>query len=174
MAEKKSRLTLVEFNKANIAKGRHVLIMESLESRRAVSLNANVFSIGRHPHNDLVLGDRFVSRHHATFAWMKYSQGADIDYSYWLIDGKGKRKRSRNGIDINGKRKTLHRLISGDIIKIGDNIRITYNYITYSTNTNNIFKHCNEQKVPFPSNTQEKSYKDTVVMDSSFSRNNFL
>ena len=172
MAEKKSRLTLVELNKADIAKGRHVLIVESPESRRAVSLNANVFSIGRHPHNDLALGDRLVSRHHATVAWMKYSQGADIDYSYWLIDGKGKRKRSRNGIYVNGKKKTLHRLTSGDTIKIGDNIRITYSYITYSTNTNYIFNHCNDAKVPLKT-INRKSYKDTVVIDNSFSRNNF-
>ena len=173
MAEKKSRLTLVELNKADIAKGRHVLIVESPESRRAVSLNANVFSIGRHPHNDLTLGDRLVSRHHATVAWMRYSKGTDIDYSYWLIDGKGKRKRSRNGIYINGKRKTLHRLISGDIIKIGDNIRITYSYITYSTNTSYIFNHYDNEKVPLKTINRKKSNKDTVVIDNSFSRNSF-
>lgn len=173
MAEKKSRLTLVKLNKADLVKGKHVLIVESPESRRAVSLNANVFSIGRHPHNDLALGDRLVSRHHATVAWMKYSQGTNIDYSYWLIDGKGKRKRSRNGIYINGKRKTLHRLIPGDIIRIGDNIRITYNYITYSTNTDYFPNSSNREKVTLKTINRKKAYKDTVVIDNAFFRNNF-
>ena len=57
MADKKPKLTLIKLNKADLAKGRHVLIVESPESRRAVSLNVNVFSIGRHPNNDLVISD---------------------------------------------------------------------------------------------------------------------
>ena len=103
MADQKSKLTLVKLNKADLAKGRHVLIVESPESRRAVSLNVNVFSIGRHPHNDLIVSDALASRHHATVAWMRYTEGTDkSDYSYWIIDGKGKRQRSRNGILVNG------------------------------------------------------------------------
>ena len=49
MADKKSKLSLVKFNKADLAKGRHILIIESPESRRAVALNVSVFSLGRHP-----------------------------------------------------------------------------------------------------------------------------
>ena len=175
MADKKSKLTLVKLNKADIAKGRHVLIVESPESRRAVSLNVNVFSIGRHPHNDLVLSDQLASRHHATVAWMRYTEGIDkIDYSYWIIDGKGKRKRSRNGIYVNGKKKSLHRLTSGDIVKIGDNIKIAYNYITYSTDSSQFLNYCSGDKAPLKSIVKNKtSFKDTVVLDNAFAKNDF-
>lgn len=174
MADNKSKLTLVKLNKADLAKGRHVLIVESPESRRAVALNVNVFSIGRHPHNDLVISDQLASRHHATVAWMRYSEGDDkVDYSYWIIDGKGKRQRSRNGIYINGKKKPLHRLTSGDIIWIGDNIKISYNYITYSTDSSQFLNYCSEAKAPFQSSLKNpKSYKDTVVLESAFENNN--
>ena len=170
MADKKSKLTLVKLNKADLAKGRHVLIVESPESRRAVSLNVNVFSIGRHPHNDLVISDQLASRHHATVAWMRYSEGGDkTDYSYWIIDGKGKRKRSRNGIFVNDKRKSLHRLTSGDVVRIGDNIKISYNYITYSTDSSQFLNYCSENKSAYRSPVQhQKSYKETIVIEDAF------
>jgi pSer/pThr/pTyr-binding forkhead associated (FHA) protein len=173
MADNKSKLTLVKLNKADLAKGRHVLIVESSESRRAVALNVNVYSIGRHPHNDLVISDRLASRHHATVAWMRYTEGAEkTDYSYWIIDGKGKRQRSRNGIYVNGKKKSLHRLTSGDIIWIGDNIKIAYNYITYSTDSSQFLNYCSEAKTPFQSSLQNpKSYKDTLAIEGAFPHN---
>ena len=172
MADKKSKLTLVQLNKADLAKGRHVLIVESPESRRAVSLNVNVFSIGRHPHNDLVISDQLASRHHATVAWMRYSEGADkVDYSYWIIDGKGKRKRSRNGIYINGKQKSLHRLVSGDLIRIGESIKISYSYIAYSTDSSQFLNYCNAERASIKSSHNQKSYKETVVIEDPFPRN---
>ncbi|MEL6441176.1 MAG: FHA domain-containing protein [Cyanobacteria bacterium J06621_8] len=168
MTDKKSQLTLVKLNKADLAKGRHVLIVESSESRRAVSLNVNVFSIGRHPNNDLVVSDPLASRHHATLAWMRYSEGAArTDYSYWIIDGKGKRKRSRNGIYVNGQRKSLHRLVSGDIIKIGNGIKISYSYITYSTDSSQFLNYCGGSRAGYkPIFTDKKSYKETIVLDN--------
>ena len=167
MADKKSKLTLVELNKADLAKGRHVLIVESPESRRAVSLNVNVFSMGRHPNNDLILNDPLASRHHATVAWMRYTDdGYKSDYSYWIIDGKGKRKRSRNGIVVNGKKKSLHRLTSGDIVLIGNNIKISYSYIAYSTDNSQFLNYCNEEKAEYnPIFTNDKSYKETAIID---------
>ena len=169
MAEKKPKLTLVKLNKADLAKGRHVLIVESPESRRAVSLNANVFSVGRHPNNDLVINDSLASRHHATVAWMRYSEGGDkSDYSYWIIDGKGKRQRSRNGISINGSKKSLHRLVSGDIIHIGNSIKIAYSYITYSTDSSQFLRYCDEEKAAYkPINSIDKSSKETVIIEDT-------
>ena len=169
MADKKSKLTLVKLNKADLAKGRHVLIVESPESRRAVSLNVNVFSIGRHPHNDLMINDPLASRHHATVAWMRYTEGeGKSDYSYWIIDGKGKRKRSRNGILINGDRKSLHRLVSGDTIKIGNGIKISYSYITYSTDSSQFLKYCDGDKTAYkPINPITKASKETIVLDDT-------
>ena len=172
MADTKSKLTLVKLNKADLAKGKHVLIVESPESRRAVSLNSHVFSLGRHPHNDLVVNDPLASRHHATIAWMRYTEdGQKVDYSYWIIDGKGKRKRSRNGIIINGKKKSLHRLVSGDVIHIGKGIKFSYNYITYTTDSSQFLNYCDKDRTEYrASSSKEKSYKETIVIEDAFTK----
>lgn len=173
MADKQSKLTLVQLNKADLAKGRHVLIVESSESRRAVSLNVNVFSIGRHPNNDLVIIDPLASRHHATVAWMRYTEGGlRSDYSYWIIDGKGKRKRSRNGINVNGTKKSLHRLVSGDIIRIGQGIKISYSYITYSTDSSQFLNYFGNRTPEYkPIFNNQKSYKETLVLNDGAATN---
>ena len=170
MVDTKSKLTLVKLNKADMAKGRHVLIVESPESRRAVSLNSHVFSIGRNPNNDLVINDPLASRHHATVAWMRYTEdGQKADYSYWIIDGKGKRKRSRNGIIINSKKKSLHRLCAGDIIRIGDGIKISYSYVTYTTDSSQFLKYCDKDRTEYKApSSQTKSYKETIVIEDAF------
>ena len=170
MVDNQSKLTLVNINKADLAKGRHVLIVESPESRRAVSLNANVFSIGRHPNNDLVISDSLASRHHATVAWMRYTEGSKSDYSYWIIDGKGKRKRSRNGVFVNGVKKTLHRLTSGDVVSLGNNIKISYSYIPYSTDNSQFLNYCdrggsNNEYQPLV--RKDKSLQETVFEDTA-------
>lgn len=165
MTAVKSKLTLVKFNKANLLEGRHILIVESPDSRRAVSLNTGVFLIGRHPNNNLLVSDKLISRHHATIAWMRYTgSSGQHDYSYWIIDGKGKRKRSRNGVFINGKKKTLHRLSSGDVISLGQSIKITYNYITYSPETSGFINYCDTQKQQYPSKN-DSSFNDTIIHD---------
>lgn len=167
MATVKSKLTLVNFNKANLLEGRHILIVESPDSRRAVALSGAVFLIGRHPSNNLVLSDKLISRHHATIAWMRYTgSSGQHDYSYWIIDGKGKRKRSRNGIFVDGKKKTLHRLGSGDIVNLGKSIKITYSYITYSSETSGFIDYCDTQKQKY-SSKNDTNYKETIVYDNS-------
>ncbi|MEM8829668.1 MAG: FHA domain-containing protein [Cyanobacteria bacterium P01_G01_bin.19] len=170
MVDTKSKLTLVKLNQADMAKGRHVLIVESPESRRAVSLNSHVFSIGRHPNNDLVINDPLASRHHATVAWMRYTEdGQKADYSYWIIDGKGKRKRSRNGILVNSKKKSLHRLTAGDVIRIGTGIKISYNYVTYTTDSSQFLKYCEKDRTEYKAPSSKKqSYKETVVIEDAF------
>lgn len=169
MTNKTSKLSLVKFNKANLTKGRHILIVESLESRRAVALNATVFSIGRHPNNALVLTNHMVSRHHATVAWLKYTEKSKNDqrndYCYWIIDGKGKSKRSRNGISINGEKKSLHRLKSGDLITIGKEIKITYNYISYSSETRDFIDYCDSEKPQYYA-PKNDSHQDTMVINN--------
>lgn len=165
MSEKKPKLTLVKLNQADLLKGRHILIVESSDSRRAVALNSTVFSIGRHPQNSLVINNKIVSRHHATIAWLKYTEKAEkSDYCYWIIDGKGKRKRSRNGISINQEKKSLHRLQSGDIITIGEDIKITYNYIAYTTETQSFLQYCSSDKTEYRS-SHDVNYKETTVID---------
>lgn len=167
MADKQPKLTLVKFNKADLTRGKHILIVESPESRRAVSLNTSVFSVGRHPNNDLVINDQLASRHHATIAWMRYTKNErQSDYSYWIIDGKGKSKRSLNGISVNGKKKSLHRLTSGDIILIGTDLKISYSYIVQSTETSQFLNYCDAAKPQYAS-SGDKNYEETVIIEDT-------
>lgn len=164
MIEGKAKLSLAKLSDSDQQAGRHILIVESSDSRRAVALNRNVFSVGRHPQNSLVINDKLASRHHATIAWLQYAENLDRkDYCYWIIDGKGKRKRSKNGILINGEKKSLHRLKSGDIITIGVDTKITYNYIKSTTETQSFLKYCGRDKAEYRSK-QKLSYKETTSM----------
>ena len=63
-------------------------------------------------------------------------------------------------------RKSLHRLQSGDIINIGPDIKMTYNYITYSTDTNDFLNYCDSDKNHYQPNN-EKNYKETAVISDS-------
>ena len=122
---------------ANTLTGRPILIVESFELRQTVALNAKIFSIGRHPKCSLVINNKMISRHHATIAWLE-DKDNEQKYAYWLIDGKGQRQRSRNGVFVNGKKTVLHRLRSGDIISLGNETKITYNYIADTTENSHI------------------------------------
>lgn len=164
MSEQKPKLTLAQFSEDNLQAGRHIFIVEAADSRRAVALNSAVFSIGRHPQNSLVINSKMISRHHATVAWLQYTEkSGEKDYCYWIIDGKGKRKRSRNGIHINGEKKSLHRLQSGDVITIGTETKITYNYIPNTKETQSFLKYCSSEKTEYRSD-KEVNYKETTFI----------
>ena len=102
-----------------------LLIVESLGSKRTLTLNSRLFSIGRHPKCSLVIKDSLISRHHATIAWLRDRDCSD-NYYHWIIDGKGSRLRSKNGVFVNGLRTFLHRLCSEDVISFGSDTTITY------------------------------------------------
>ena len=167
MSEQKSKLTLSQFSTQNHSEGRHILIIEATVSRRALVLSDTVFSIGRHPQNSLVIDSKMISRHHATIAWLKYTDksGKD-DYCYWVIDGKGKRQRSRNGISVNGEQKLLHRLESGDVINLGSETKITYSYIQNNSETQTFLKYSGDEKAEYKSQAED-SFSKTTVIDSS-------
>ncbi|OOG23733.1 hypothetical protein B1C78_10595 [Thioalkalivibrio denitrificans] len=76
-----------------------------------VELGPGETTIGRAPHNDIVLGDRAVSGRHAS---VHLAQGQAV-----LRDLK-----STNGTQVNGRRITTHTLSDGDVIAIA-NYRIT-------------------------------------------------
>ncbi len=164
MSEQKPKLTLSQFSEHNHSEGRHILIIEASISRRALVLSNTVFSIGRHPQNSLVINSKMISRHHATIAWLKYTdQSGKDDYCYWLIDGKGKRQRSRNGVKVNGEQKSLHRLQSGDVINLGNETKITYSYIQNTTETQTFLKYCSTEKTQYKSQTEDSFSKTTVI-----------
>ena len=136
-----SKISLAKITKLDFTKGRPVLIVEYPGFKKSFSLNKEVFSIGRHPDNSLVLDDKQVSRCHATIAWLEHQDNhGTLHRAYWIIDGRGKKHRSSNGIFINGVRKFNHRLRNGDIIAIANNIKITYKFLAYNTCNNAMLK----------------------------------
>lgn len=137
----KSKISLAKITQLDFTKGRPVLIVEYPGFKKSFSLNKEVFSIGRHPNNSLVLEDKQVSRCHATIAWLEHQdQQSNLHRAYWIIDGRGKKQRSSNGIFINGARKFHHRLRNGDIIAIANNIKITYKFMAFNTQSNAMLK----------------------------------
>ena len=136
-----SKISLAKITKLDFTKGRPVIIVEFPGFKKSFTLNQKIFSIGRHPNNSLVLEDKQVSRCHATIAWLKYqdSQG-NWQRGYWIIDGRGSKQRSRNGIFINGIKQSNYRLRDGDVITIGNNIKMTYEFVTYNTQNNAMLK----------------------------------
>ena len=136
-----SKFPLTKITQLDFAHGTPVLIVEFSGSKKSFNLNKEVFSIGRHPNNSLVLKDKYVSRYHATIIWLEYQdEWGNLQRTYCIIDGRGKEQRSRNGIFINGTKKSNHRLRNGDVITIGNNIKITYRFVAYNTQNNNMLK----------------------------------
>lgn len=136
-----SKVSLAKITKLDFTIGRPVLILEFPGCKKSFTLNREVFSIGRHPENSLVLDDKQVSRCHAMIAWLKsQDRHGNWQRNYWIIDGKGSKQRSRNGIFINGVKKVNYILRNEDIITIANNIQITYRFITYNTDNNKMLK----------------------------------
>ena len=135
------KFSLAKITEHDFAKEISVLIVELPGFKKGYNLNREVFCIGRHPSNSLVFEDKLVSRCHATIAWLQYQDShGNWERAYWIIDGKGKQRRSRNGILINGTKKSTHRLNDGDIITIGKNIKLTYRIFIKNTYNDNLLK----------------------------------
>lgn len=77
-----------------------------INNNEQIALDADIINIGRHPDNQIILEDPYLSRHHVQ---LRLHQGA-----YILFD-----TRSRGGTQVNGVHVQEHRLSSGDVIKIG-------------------------------------------------------
>ncbi len=100
----------------------HVLIVKEQCSERIIILNKDKYSLGRNPHNDIVIEDKQVSRYHATI--IKQQEAIARDY-FWIYDGDLK-KRSSNGLMVNQRFCDRHCLKKGDLILLGHNVRLQY------------------------------------------------
>ncbi len=83
-----------------------------VDGKRSVQLRGEVFNIGRHPDNDLVLDDPRVSRHHVQ---IRLRHGRFTVYD----------RHSRAGTIINGQKINEHILTPGDVMRLGS-ISILY------------------------------------------------
>lgn len=77
-----------------------------IDGQRTVPINRDIFNIGRHPDNNLVISDVRVSRYHLQ---IRLRQDRFV-----LFD-----KQSRGGTYVNGQRVNEHILAPGDVIRIG-------------------------------------------------------
>ncbi|MBN2470897.1 MAG: FHA domain-containing protein [Anaerolineae bacterium] len=83
-----------------------------VNGQRSVVLSGEVFNIGRHPDNDLVLDEPRVSRHHVQ---IRHRHGRFVLYD----------RQSRAGTVVNGQKINEHILTPGDVMRLGS-ISILY------------------------------------------------
>ncbi|PZD75247.1 Glycogen accumulation regulator GarA [Acaryochloris thomasi RCC1774] len=110
-----------------IAPERHVLVIDN-GNRRAISLDAAAYSIGRDPSNAIVLDTVTVSRKHAIL--LRLPIPGENRYRYRLIDGDSNGQPSANGVFVNQQRCNSHELVNGDIIGLGRKIQASYLTVT--------------------------------------------
>ncbi|MGK7907975.1 MAG: FHA domain-containing protein [Synechococcus sp.] len=106
---------------------RHVLVIEDNSGRRAVSLEAATYSLGRDPSSALVLHSNYVSRQHAIL--LRVPVPGQANHLYRILDGNSRGELSTNGLTINGKRQTSYDLEHGDTIAFSRDAVATY-YMT--------------------------------------------
>ncbi|MBR8827216.1 MAG: EAL domain-containing protein [Gomphosphaeria aponina SAG 52.96 = DSM 107014] len=112
---------------------RHTLTIETGNKSKKILLEEQVYSLGRHSSNAIILSDSKVSRNHGTLLQVKYK---DQDEVFWIIDGDLKGNRSTNGLFVNGKRCLSHELKSGDVILFGSGaVRGKYEMVYHASST---------------------------------------
>ena len=116
---------------------RHILVIEDEKSRRIVSLEETIYSIGRDAGNAIVIYDHQVSRFHATL--MREEDTANQQSGYKVIDGDLRGNISTNGVVVNGKPSLSHTLKHGDVVRFGEKAKALY-YILSDPSVISLFK----------------------------------
>ncbi|HEY9873143.1 MAG TPA: FHA domain-containing protein [Candidatus Obscuribacterales bacterium] len=102
---------------------RHLLIIEDDNGRQEITLESNLYSIGRDAKCDIRLFSQFVSRTHATLVRRSREDGS---HYYRIIDGDLKGKTSANGILINGRKFKAYDLKHKDEIVFAPQVLAIY------------------------------------------------
>lgn len=102
----------------------HFLVIEDMQVRRTLLLEAATYSIGRAPTNTIVLHSQLASRQHATL--LRVPNPDTLDYLFRIIDGDLKGKPSSNGLLVNGDRCFWRDLEHGDVIEFGPEAKAQY------------------------------------------------
>lgn len=103
---------------------KHLLVWQSQGQKEKVSLPKKRYTIGRDPRNSLVIDGRHISRCHATIVCRK--NGNNEGENYWIFDGNLGKKKSRNGVFVNGQKISRKELKNGDLIDLRGGIKATY------------------------------------------------
>jgi diguanylate cyclase (GGDEF)-like protein len=114
----------------NLKKVNHILVIDAPNLRRTISLEEDLYSIGRHASNSIVIFSQKLSRKHATI--LRKNEERHHDRSFCIVDGDLEGNTSKNGIFVNGRKCSEHELKHGDLINLSDDIRMSY-YIVNSS-----------------------------------------
>lgn len=105
---------------------KHLFQIEYDNIKQNIILKNEVYSIGRHSSNSIVIHHPSISRYHCSILPVKYKNKNQQEL-FWIIDGDLKGNRSANGLFVNGIKSLSHELKSGDKISIGgDQVQVTY------------------------------------------------
>ena len=106
---------------------RHVLVVDDLDGRRTINLDAATYSIGRDQTNSIVLNSKMVSRQHALL--LRVTVPETSTHMFRIIDGDLQGKRSTNGLVINGRKLFSHDLKHGDQLLFGNDVKAKYYFL---------------------------------------------
>ncbi|MGH7999826.1 MAG: EAL domain-containing protein [Brasilonema sp.] len=115
---------------------RHLLVIKDLQGQRTIPLQEATYSLGRDSRNTIVLCSLSVSRQHAIL--LRVTVPETDQYTFRIIDGSFKGKRSTNGLFVNGAKCFSHDLMHGDIIEFGGN-QVRGQYYTISNISEQVF-----------------------------------
>ncbi len=107
--------------KTEIEQVKHLFVIEDNKGKRAVSLEAAIYSIGRSATNSIVLHSHLVSRQHASL--VRVTENPPL---FRLVDGNLQGVRSTNGLIVNGQRCFERELSHQDEIIFADNVKAWY------------------------------------------------
>ena len=146
----------------------HLVTIEYNNQQKSIILKNEVYSIGRHSSNAIVIHDSTISRYHCTILPVKYKESKDKKV-FWIIDGDLKGNRSANGLYINGKKCLSHELQSGDTVSIGgQKVLLSYKLINLDDNQDE------DERQPLVTTSQddddddEITSQDTLITDNDY------
>lgn len=141
----------------------HIIKINYADIQQNIILKNEIYSIGRHSSNNIVIHHPTISRYHCSILPVKYKD-KNQQQLFWIIDGDLKGNRSANGLFINGNKSLSHELKSGDKITIGGNeVEVLYN-ICYSNSDQ-------ELTIPFNSfneNFLRENSSETLTSQSQY------
>lgn len=103
-------------------------MIEDRAGRRTIHLEANTYTIGRHPSNSIVLKSPMISRQHAVL--LRIVDPSSGNFLFRLVDGNLEGKPSVNGTMVNGKPCQSCILKHCDVIVFGGEVRARYHVVT--------------------------------------------
>jgi PAS domain S-box-containing protein len=107
--------------KIDVEQVKPLLVIEDNEGKRAVGLEAAIYTIGRSATNCIVLHSQLVSRQHASL--VRVTENPPL---FRLVDGNLQGIRSTNGLIVNGQHCFERELSHKDEIIFADNVKAWY------------------------------------------------